>query len=49
MDAVDEWIDKTACGKANVPPNQIPWDALQALLEQIIYGGRIDNEFDQVP
>jgi dynein heavy chain 1 len=47
MDAVDEWVDKKAQGKANLSPGAIPWDALQALLEQIIYGGRIDNEFDQ--
>jgi dynein heavy chain 1 len=47
MDAVDEWVDKKAMGKANLSPGAIPWDALQALLEQIIYGGRIDNEFDQ--
>lgn len=47
LDAIDEWVDKKANGKANLPPSAIPWDALQQLLEQIIYGGRIDNEFDQ--
>jgi glutaredoxin-related protein len=26
----------------------VPWDALRTLLTQAIYGGRIDNEFDQV-
>ena len=35
-------------GRTNLPPNKIPWDALQALLSQAIYGGRIDNDFDQV-
>jgi dynein heavy chain 1 len=48
MDAVDEWIDKMAAGRANIAPASIPWDALQACLEFIVYGGRIDNEFDQV-
>ena len=47
MDALDEWVDKRAQGKANISPTAIPWDALRALLQQIIYGGRIDNEFDQ--
>lgn len=47
MDGVDEWIDRVAAGKANISPDKIPWDAVQALFEQIIYGGRIDNEFDQ--
>jgi dynein heavy chain 1 len=47
MDAVDEWVDKAAKGRANLAPNKIPWGALQAVAEQIIYGGRVDNEFDQ--
>jgi dynein heavy chain 1 len=47
MDAIDEWIDNVSQGRANIPPAKIPWDALQVLLEDIIYGGRIDNTFDQ--
>jgi dynein heavy chain 1 len=47
MDAIDEWIDRKAQGKGNLAPSAIPWDALQALMNQVIYGGRIDNEFDQ--
>jgi dynein heavy chain 1 len=47
MDAIDEWVDKTAAGRMNLPANKIPWDALQVTLEQVIYGGRIDNQFDQ--
>ena len=27
---------------------QVPWDGLRTLLSQCIYGGRIDNQFDQV-
>ena len=34
-------------GRANIAPDKIPWDALQVLLESTIYGGRIDNDFDQ--
>jgi len=47
MDAIDEWVDLTAQGRANLPPAKVPWDALQVLLENVIYGGRIDNDFDQ--
>jgi len=47
MDAVDEWISKIAQDRANLPPSKIPWDALQSLLETIVYGGRLDNDFDQ--
>ena len=32
--------------KPSPEPEGIPWDALQALMS-CIYGGRIDNEFDQ--
>ena len=35
-------------GRTNVPPNKVPWDAIRTLLSQCIYGGKIDNEFDQV-
>jgi dynein heavy chain 1 len=31
-----------------VAPDSLPWDALRALLSQCIYGGKIDNTFDQV-
>ena len=35
-------------GRANLPPEKVPWDAFRTLLSQCIYGGKIDNEFDQV-
>lgn len=44
----DTWIDTTALNRANLPPEKIPWDALVTLLSQSIYGGKIDNDFDQV-
>eukprot|EP00463_Aulacantha_scolymantha_P000214 TRINITY_DN1119_c0_g3_i3.p1 TRINITY_DN1119_c0_g3~~TRINITY_DN1119_c0_g3_i3.p1 ORF type:complete len:238 (+),score=61.98 TRINITY_DN1119_c0_g3_i3:325-1038(+) len=47
MDALDEWIDQAAQGKANLAIEKIPWDALQALFEKVLYGGRINNRFDQ--
>ncbi|CAF4491231.1 unnamed protein product, partial [Rotaria magnacalcarata] len=31
----------------NLPIDKIPWEALRTLLSQCIYGGRIDNPFDQ--
>ncbi|XP_074612492.1 cytoplasmic dynein 1 heavy chain 1-like isoform X2 [Acropora palmata] len=46
-DTLDTWLDAVAQGRTNLPPNKVPWDALQALLSQAIYGGRIDNDFDQ--
>ena len=35
-------------GRSNLSPDKVPWSALRALLSQAIYGGRIDNDFDQV-
>ncbi|KAJ7386556.1 Cytoplasmic dynein 1 heavy chain 1 [Desmophyllum pertusum] len=46
-DTLDTWLDAVAQGRTNLPPNKVPWDAIQALLSQAIYGGRIDNDFDQ--
>lgn len=34
-------------GRQNIAPDKIPWAALKTLMAQSIYGGRIDNEFDQ--
>jgi len=34
-------------GRTNLPPEKVPWDAVVTLLSQCIYGGKIDNDFDQ--
>lgn len=47
LDTVDTWINNAAKGRANLPPNKIPWAALRSLLSQAVYGGKIDNESDQ--
>lgn len=47
FDTLDYWITSVSKGKSNVDPSQIPWDAIRTLLGQAIYGGRIDNPFDQ--
>lgn len=46
-DTLDTWIDATAMGRTNLPPEKVPWDAVCTLLSQCIYGGKIDNDFDQ--
>jgi dynein heavy chain 1 len=46
-DTLDTWIETTAMGRTNLPPEKVPWDALVTLLSQSIYGGKIDNDFDQ--
>jgi len=47
LDTVDSWMDAAAHGRTNLPPERIPWSALKTLLSQTVYGGRIDNPFDQ--
>ncbi|XP_052274955.1 cytoplasmic dynein 1 heavy chain 1-like isoform X3 [Dreissena polymorpha] len=46
-DMLDTWIDSVALGRTNLPPEKVPWDAIKTLLSQCIYGGKIDNNFDQ--
>ena len=46
-DTLDTWIDATALGRTNLPPEKVPWEAIRVLLSQCIYGGKLDNEFDQ--
>ena len=46
-DMLDTWIDSTSMGRTNLPPERVPWKAILTLLSQCIYGGKIDNEFDQ--
>lgn len=46
-DTLDIWIDSVAMGRTNLPPEKVPWDAFRTLISQCIYGGKIDNEFDQ--
>ncbi|XP_022236058.1 dynein heavy chain, cytoplasmic-like [Limulus polyphemus] len=47
-DTLDTWIETVAMGRANLPPEKVPWNALCTLFGQCIYGGKIDNDFDQV-
>lgn len=46
-DMLDKWVDVTSMGRTNLPPQKVPWKAIKTLLSQCIYGGKIDNEFDQ--
>ncbi|KFM80266.1 Dynein heavy chain, cytoplasmic, partial [Stegodyphus mimosarum] len=46
-DTLDTWIETVAMGRTNLPPEKVPWDAICTLFSQCIYGGKIDNEFDQ--
>uniref|UniRef100_A0A7S4VS10 Dynein heavy chain n=1 Tax=Alexandrium monilatum TaxID=311494 RepID=A0A7S4VS10_9DINO len=49
-DVIDAWVDNVSQGGklSNISPDKIPWDAIQAILGEAMYGGRVDNEFDHV-
>lgn len=47
FDTLDTWIDAVSMGRTNLPPEKIPFDAIRTLFGQCIYGGKIDNDFDQ--
>ena len=46
-DTIDTWVDQVGKGRDNIPPEKMPWNAIRTLISQAVYGGRIDNEFDQ--
>lgn len=48
LDVIDQWVDEVAQGRAHVDPQQLPWQALQVLLAESLYGGRVDQPFDQL-
>ena len=43
---LDTWLDSAAQGRNNISPDKIPWDAIQTLFGECIYGGKVDNIFD---
>ncbi|KAI9911312.1 hypothetical protein PsorP6_009030 [Peronosclerospora sorghi] len=46
-DVIDRWMDSVASGRAHVAPDNIPWTAIRTTLKESVYGGRVDNIFDQ--
>jgi dynein heavy chain 1 len=46
VSTLDTWLDSVAQGRNNISPDKIPWNAIQTLLGECIYGGKIDNVFD---
>lgn len=46
LDCIDEWVDSMGKNRTNIDPDKIPWDALRTLIAQSVFGGKIDNDFD---
>eukprot|EP00004_Rigifila_ramosa_P014268 TRINITY_DN3231_c0_g3_i5.p1 TRINITY_DN3231_c0_g3~~TRINITY_DN3231_c0_g3_i5.p1 ORF type:complete len:3059 (-),score=575.29 TRINITY_DN3231_c0_g3_i5:95-9271(-) len=43
---IDSWLDIVSQKRSNIDPKKLPWQAIQTLLAQSVYGGRIDNDYD---
>ncbi|KAF5116137.1 hypothetical protein DV495_001276 [Geotrichum candidum] len=43
---VDSWINSISKNRSNISPLAIPWQAIQRLLTDIVYGGKIDRTED---
>jgi dynein heavy chain 1 len=47
LNIIDQWISLVGHNRTNISPSKIPWDALTTLISHCVYGGRMDNEFDE--
>ncbi|KAI8818344.1 dynein heavy chain [Fimicolochytrium jonesii] len=47
LNVIDDWVDSISQGRANIAPENIPWEAIRTILKETVYGGKIDNDFDQ--
>jgi dynein heavy chain 1, cytosolic len=48
LDCIDQWIDSVRNNRAYVNPNDLPWAAIKTTLSQTLYGGKIDQDRDQL-
>ena len=46
-DTPTTWIEATVMGRNNLCPKIVSWEAFRTLLSVCIFGGEIDNEFEQ--
>ncbi|RHY29832.1 hypothetical protein DYB32_004823 [Aphanomyces invadans] len=46
-DVLDLWVDSIGHGRAHISPDAIPWTAIKVILKESLYGGRVDNKYDQ--
>lgn len=45
---IDRWFDVIHAGRTNVSPELIDWSALQFLVGDIVYGGKVDVQSDLI-
>ena len=45
--SLDYWVSAIGKGRDHVDPEEIPWKAFRTIMGESLYGGRVDNPFDQ--
>jgi hypothetical protein len=43
---IHTWITNVSKSRKNIKPEDIPWSAIQRLVSEVVYGGKIDQECD---
>ncbi|CCH41669.1 Cytoplasmic dynein 1 heavy chain 1 [Wickerhamomyces ciferrii] len=43
---IDRWFESSCHGRDNIAPESIQWEAIQKLVGEIIYGGKVDEDED---
>lgn len=43
---INSWLILSSHGKSNLAPENIPWNAIQSLISQNVYGGKVDSPVD---
>ncbi|ODV62102.1 dynein heavy chain [Ascoidea rubescens DSM 1968] len=44
---IDEWVDKVSKDRTNISPDIIPWKAIQHLISDVVYGGKVEDVEDR--
>lgn len=44
--AIDRWFEQISNGRDNISPENVQWFAIQTLIGEVIYGGKVDDDND---
>ncbi|WFD42051.1 hypothetical protein MPSI1_000688 [Malassezia psittaci] len=47
LDVIDIWLGKAAGSKAHLAPEEVPWNSIRTMLQQVVYGAKMDRAMDR--
>ncbi|WFC97966.1 hypothetical protein MYAM1_000686 [Malassezia yamatoensis] len=47
LDVIDTWLGKAAGSKAHLAPEEVPWNTIRTMLQQVVYGAKMDRAMDR--